>query len=79
VLHRIWLVIKLSRDILPTNFITKFDDYTMKNIQLSRQMLWTPPVVGVPIIRPVFSNGRIKSIAKNENIMEKGIAKKCIV
>ena len=27
-----WLVIKLGRDILPTNIFTKFDDYTMKTI-----------------------------------------------
>ena len=32
VLYRIWLVIELSRDILPTNIFTKFDDYTMKTI-----------------------------------------------
>jgi len=32
VLYRIWLVIDLSRDILPTNIFTKFDDYTMKTI-----------------------------------------------
>jgi len=32
VLHAIWLVIRLGRDILPTNIFTKFDDYTMKTI-----------------------------------------------
>jgi len=30
VLHVIWLVIGLGRDILPTYIFTKFDDYTMK-------------------------------------------------
>jgi len=34
VLNVIWLVIELGRDILPTNIFTKFDDYTMKTIEV---------------------------------------------
>jgi len=34
VLHGIWLVIKLGRDILPTHIFTKFHDYTMKTIEV---------------------------------------------
>jgi len=37
VLHGIWLVIKLGRDILPTNSLTKFDDYTMTTIEAIEQ------------------------------------------
>ena len=37
VLHGIWLVIELARDILPTNMFTKFDDYTMKTIEVIEQ------------------------------------------
>jgi len=47
VLDVIWLVIELGRDNLPTNIFTKFDDYTMKTIEVIER---------VPIIRPVFSN-----------------------
>ena len=31
-LHGIWLVVKLGRDILPTNISKKFNDYTIKTI-----------------------------------------------
>ena len=31
------LVIKLGWDILPTNIFTKFDDYTMKTIEVIEQ------------------------------------------
>jgi len=34
VLNVIWLVIELGGDILPTNIFTKFDDYTMKTIEV---------------------------------------------
>jgi len=34
VLYGIWLVIKLGRDILPSNIFTKFNDYTMKTIKV---------------------------------------------
>ena len=33
----IWLVIELAPDILPTNMFTKFDDYTMKTIEVIEQ------------------------------------------
>jgi len=34
VLNGIWLVIQLGRVILPSNIFTKFDDYTMKTIEV---------------------------------------------
>ena len=34
VLHGVWLVIELGRDVLPTNIYTEFDDYTMKTIEV---------------------------------------------
>jgi len=33
-LNGIWLVIALGRDIFQTNIFTKFDDYTMKTIEV---------------------------------------------
>ena len=36
-LYGIWLVIKLGQEIMPTNNVTKFDDYPLKNIQVTER------------------------------------------
>ena len=58
-LHGIWLVIEVGRDILLTNIFTKFDDYTMKTIEVIERTnaldaAHRPPTARVPIIHPVF-------------------------
>ena len=57
-LHGIWLVIENGQHILPTNIFKKFDDYTMKTIQVIERTN-VLDTARVPIC-PVFSNGRIK-------------------
>jgi len=37
VLHVIWLVVELGRDILPTNNVTQFDDDPLKTIEVNER------------------------------------------
>jgi len=64
VLYGIWLVIEFGRDILPTNIFIKFDDYTMKTIEVIERTnaldARLPPAARVPIIRPVFFKRQYK-------------------
>ena len=56
--HEIWLVIECGGEIMSTNIITKFDDYTMKTILIierTNALDAAGPAARVPIIRPVFS------------------------
>ena len=60
-LYGIWLVNILGRGILPTNILTKFHDYTMKTFEVIERTN-ALDAASVPIICPVFSDGRIKMV-----------------
>ena len=56
---------------MPISNVIKFGEDPIRIVRVrERKLEWTPParpparppVAGVPIIRPVFKNGRIKSI-----------------
>ena len=52
----IWLVVKLARDILPTNNVTKFDDDPLKNIQVTERTLFICTVLHFSIMSNVSRN-----------------------
>ena len=61
------LVIELGRGILPTNILTKYDDYTMKTIEVIERTnaLDTAHRMCSHNMSRFFSNGRIKSTVQN--------------
>ena len=67
-LHGIWLVSELGRDILPTNIFTKFDDYTMKTIEVIE---WTNALHRLSFDLTLNNNGSL--------IHEQTDCKKCML
>ena len=62
-LHGVWLVIELGRDVLPTNIYTEFDDYTMKTIEvIERTNALDAARRTCSHNTSLFSNGQIKRV-----------------